>query len=167
MANLLYATNNKPWQSRIAIHKIANIAFSETVHLKIFIGNPKCEFYEVDKFFNLLERLNKRSGATVVLAEKPAGSMLAKWQHLNSLAKVEVYYKPRYDDSMSHLCVAGRAYRLESPHKKMPPFAKVSDIFPQRPARFGFNRKADLAALNYYWGHEVFADCSPLEPITD
>jgi len=163
----VYATNNKPWQSRVAVFKIANIAVNENVPMKMFIGNPECEFYDVDNFFSLLEQVDKSAGATIVLAEKPTGSILAKWMAIDNLDNIEVHYKPKYDDSMHHVCVAGRAYRIESPHKKSPPLSQVDDMFPQRPARFGFGREADLKGINYYWEEQVFTDCFPLRPIAN
>lgn len=162
----IYSHNSEPWKSRVVVDKIFEAAKGQE-QLKMFIGNSKCEFYKADEFFEKIKETACNTLVIIVLATTPDSSMLEKWQLLSrSTNNIEVYYKTTgYDETLYHLCMTEQAYRLEYPHKRSGDSVTITDIYPQRFARFGFFRNDDRRALERYWEDSVFVDCVPIDRV--
>ncbi|MCK5226138.1 MAG: hypothetical protein KAQ89_05425 [Planctomycetes bacterium] len=162
----IFSFNHFPWQSRKIVKKIFDVAMSQQEFLYMFLGNPKGEFYDENEFFESFDRLASNTSGKIVLAEKPSGDLLSKWRKIDSYDSLDIYFKSEYNEMLHHLCMAGSAYRLESPHSKsLKGRSEFTETYPERPAQFGFHNPNVRLGLKYYWDSIVFKNCAPLKKL--
>jgi len=168
--NYVYNYNRRPYQGRAVVGEIFNLAREDKLPIRLFLGDVSCGYYGDTTLLSELRSLADRGNeVTVVLAEKPDSSDLNAWIKLSRYEKVRVLHKDKYDEDLSHVCIAGSltdshaAYRLEAPHKKLSKHEKVTSESPERPAKFAFNAPTDVGGIMHYWDSTVISNCKNLE----
>lgn len=141
--------NACPFQTRIVVSKIIDIAKTGSF-LNIFMGDVNCEFYGINLLKKLEEVQLAGCNVSIVLAENPVNDIAEYWKELIK-KNISISYFDEYDETLNHICYTDDAYRVEAPHKKLRPDEQVSELSPIRPARFGFHRHDDVAAVNEMW----------------
>lgn len=148
--------NHFPFQCRTVVDNILTYAEEYPQEVKIFLGDINREFYQTLLFDKIKELSKKGCTFDIVLAQPQTGKRLSSWQKLNALEKVHVRVKPKYNDQLCHLILAGSTYRVEVPH---PPLQEeVTDLIPERNARFGFHERDYTSRLRAYWDQNVLTD---------
>lgn len=148
--------NHFPFQCRTVVDNILIYAEEYPQEVKIFLGDINREFYQTLLFDRIKELSKKGCTFDIVLAKPQTGERLSSWQELNALEGVRVRVKPKYNNQLCHLILVGSAYRVEVPH---PPLQeKVTDLIPERNARFGFHEKDYTSRLQVYWNQNILTD---------
>lgn len=152
-----YSTNRFRWQSRIVVSELLSLANEQGLPVYVFAGTPDCVFYGADFFAKYRNAAQNGSDILIIFAEPPADEVREAWKSLvkelggpSSAGSVDVRYLSKYNDALSHFHLVGdRAYRLEQPHPRLNPEDRknLSDVFPERRARFSFNDVALGASI--------------------
>jgi hypothetical protein len=153
--------NAQPCQTRKVVSAIIDIAKKNTF-FKIFLGDVNCEFYGVNLLDKLREVANCNCAITVVLAEKPINKSFENWRQLAQDSRIKIFFKPKYDETLNHLCITNNAYRIEAPHPRLGAQEVVTQSTPLRPAQFGFFIPEDVKALCTMWKDKVIPNCTSL-----
>lgn len=163
-----YDFNSYPFMSRIIAEEL--FAYSQErpkEEVKMFIGDVSSEFYGKNLLFDRVSELASQGiKFNIILAKPPVGECLLKWLNLMNKFqdRIIVRMKVEYSNRLCHLILVGDAYRMEAPHDDYE--GAVTDLFPTRPARFGFHDKpyAQSVVLEY-WQTEAIRDVQNLPAV--
>ena len=148
--------NHFPFQCRTVVDNILTYAEEYPQEVKIFLGDINRDFYQTLLFDRIRALVENRCTFDIVLAAPPTSERLPLWQALNALEGVRVRMKQAYSDQLCHLIIAGAVYRVEVPHPQLQ--EEVTDLKPERDARFGFHEKEYVSRLQLYWEQDIETD---------
>ncbi len=156
-----FDANRFPWQTRIIIDELLDLAVNEHAHVEIFKGLSTGVFYQ-DRLRERCQTLVQHGGsARVIFSEHDQGD--SRWRDLatKSEGKLQVLAMKAPDPELYHYClvVGEDAYRLEFPHPLWE--GDVTDVVPERPARFSFN-DPELAQRIKKYSDELAQIAKPL-----
>lgn len=136
--------NSYPFMARIIVEELFAYAQEPPKkEVRMFTGDITSEFYGCELIFDKIREIATQGiKFNIILAKPPDGQHLASWQKLmtESSGKVQVRMKPQYSAELHHLILVGEdAYRKEAPHKEDDYEGDVTELEPERPARFAFH----------------------------
>ena len=147
--------NHFPWQARIVVDNILTSAERNNEDVKIFLGDVNREFYGIDFFDRIREFAEKGCRFDIILAAPPEEKKLTAWHELAGIDGIRVRTKPEYSETLCHLVFSGSAYRIERPHGRLREGMEVTEVAPERNARFGFHENEYVRRLEAYWDQSV------------
>lgn len=148
--------NHYPWQALIVIENILRDAAEKKKDVRIFSGS----LFEIqpEQNSNLLRKiLQGGNKVEIILAKSPSEKELIGIREFlkQYSSNVEAKYMNAYQASLSHVWIAGKAYRFELPH----PIIKeaITEISPEVPAQFAFNNEDEAEKVNAYWQRNIIS----------
>lgn len=141
--------NHFPWQARAVIQNILQYALDNRSDVRVFTGSFS-EFYG-KHVVEMLKKLGRNeTKIEIILADTPTEKELSVLNDLlNHQNNIKVRYMTKYDSTLSHVWLAGNAYRFEKPHNKMP--SKITETSPECPAQFAFHNEEQARKVYKYW----------------
>lgn len=140
-----FDANRFPWQTRIIIDELLDLAVETRAHVEIFKGMSTRTFYGKGLHERCRKLVQREGTARVIFAEHDETDSF--WRELRDEFKdrLQVLAMDEHDPDLYHYCLVqgpdGQqeewAYRLEFPHPRWE--GGVTDLAPERPARFSFN----------------------------